>query len=234
MTTGSIRGRRLLVESFAVVVSILLAFAIDASWDDRRERIEEEALLAGVLSEFEQNIEEVATQLERVQAARDRLRRYPDLAEMTGGMVDADSAYTVLVQPVIRSYTSELSDGFLNATITSGKLALIKDIELRALLAQTTSIDENTSEMRQVLMDLSVAGAIALGEHTEVAPLMDAGTRRAIAASAFRAPSSDPDVLAVVRAKQLYMGFYVGQLESLGAHLATITAAIERHLGEEG
>lgn len=213
-----------------MVASILLAFAIDAAWDDYRERNEEQALLAGVRAEFEESIRDVETQLERVGTARDRLRRYSDLARMSGGMVDADSAYAAVVEPLIRSYTSELSDGFLNATITSGKLAVINDMELRALLAQTTSLDENTSEMRKVLMDLSVAGATALGRHDDIATLMDAQTRRPLDPSVFRDPSSDPEVLAIVRAKQLYMGFYAGELRRLGTHLANVITAIDRNL----
>ncbi len=40
---------RLLAEGAAIVVSILLAFGIDAWWDDRQERIEERKILLGLV-----------------------------------------------------------------------------------------------------------------------------------------------------------------------------------------
>lgn len=36
---------KLIVEGFAIVISILLAFAIDAWWDNRRDKQEEQLLL---------------------------------------------------------------------------------------------------------------------------------------------------------------------------------------------
>jgi len=226
----SIQTRRLLAESIAVVASILLAFAIDASWDDYREGIEERALLDGLRQEFERNLEDVDTQSARVEIARERLRRFPQLETLSGGAIEADSAYEVLVQPLIRSYTSEVSDGFLSATISSGKLALIDDVELRALLAETKSIDQDVSEMRQVVMDLSVNAATALGRYPELASLMDAETRpHTDPVTAWRA-TSDEEVLALVNAKRLYMGFYASQLGRLRGHFDAIIAAIDRAL----
>ena len=48
----AINWKRIAVEAAAIVVSILLAFAIDAWWDDRQERIEEREVLLGLKSEF--------------------------------------------------------------------------------------------------------------------------------------------------------------------------------------
>jgi len=47
--------RRILAEGVVIVVSILLAFAIDAWWDETRERGREKTVLAGLRSEFEAN-----------------------------------------------------------------------------------------------------------------------------------------------------------------------------------
>ena len=54
--TDSERGRprasRLLLEGFVIVASILLAFAIDAAWDERQERAQERRLLEALEGEF--------------------------------------------------------------------------------------------------------------------------------------------------------------------------------------
>ena len=230
MAGDSIQTRRLLAESIAVVASILLAFAIDATWNDYREGIEERALLDGLRQEFERNLESVDTQSVRVEIAMERLRRYPHLETLSGGSIEPDSAYALLVQPLVRSYTSELRDGFLNATISSGKLALIEDIELRALLADTRSIDNNVSEMRQVVMELSVDAATALGRYPELASLMDPGAPAPTSPVASWRANSDEEVLALVSSKLLYMGFYWSTLDSLDRHFDALIRAIDRVL----
>ena len=48
----SIPWGRILAEGAAIVVSILLAFAIDAWWDNRKERFEEHQILLGLEAEF--------------------------------------------------------------------------------------------------------------------------------------------------------------------------------------
>jgi len=45
-------ARRLIVEGVVIVLSILLAFAIDAWWSERQERIEEAEILLGLKQEF--------------------------------------------------------------------------------------------------------------------------------------------------------------------------------------
>jgi hypothetical protein len=55
--TEKIHWKRLALEATAIVASILLAFAIDAWWDDRNEAQLERRMLSALLVEFEQNAE---------------------------------------------------------------------------------------------------------------------------------------------------------------------------------
>ena len=48
--------RRIFAEGAAIVAGILLAFAIDAWWDDQVEIKEEQRLLAALANEFESNM----------------------------------------------------------------------------------------------------------------------------------------------------------------------------------
>ena len=50
---SGIQWRRILVESVAVVLSILVAFLIDAWWDSHQEGLRERELLEGLLTDFE-------------------------------------------------------------------------------------------------------------------------------------------------------------------------------------
>ena len=55
-TTGEERSTaRLFVQGAAIVVSILLAFAIDAAWGEWLERLEEQEVLAGLRGDFVAN-----------------------------------------------------------------------------------------------------------------------------------------------------------------------------------
>ena len=51
--------KRLYVEAAAIVASILLAFAIDAWWEDRQERVLEQQYLASLKADFQADIEEL-------------------------------------------------------------------------------------------------------------------------------------------------------------------------------
>ena len=55
--TQTIPWKRISVEAMAIIASILLAFAIDAWWEDRNEVRLERRLLTAMLVEFENNIE---------------------------------------------------------------------------------------------------------------------------------------------------------------------------------
>ncbi len=49
---NTIAWKRLAVEAAAIVVSILMAFSIDAWWDGRKDQLEEQEILVGLEVEF--------------------------------------------------------------------------------------------------------------------------------------------------------------------------------------
>lgn len=127
------RGK-LFWEGLVIVVSILLAFAIDAWWDDRKERIEEEALLTGLEIEFRANRETLEHQLAAnlnmldsitllLQAARD------------GAWPEGEQTFDYAVSEMMRPPTTDLGGGVLRAVMSAGRLPLISNQELRYKLA---------------------------------------------------------------------------------------------------
>jgi hypothetical protein len=69
--TQKIQWKRLSVEAAAIVTSILLAFSIDAWWENRLERIEELRILDTLRAEFLSNIESIPSYIERHQISAD-------------------------------------------------------------------------------------------------------------------------------------------------------------------
>ena len=65
---------RVLTEGFVIVASILLAFGIDAWWDGRQERAEEQRLLVSLADEF-------ATTRDSLSRALEAHRDYQEQAE---------------------------------------------------------------------------------------------------------------------------------------------------------
>ena len=53
--TQKISWKRLAVEAAAIVASILLAFAIDAWWENRQDRADELLILRALKAEFQEN-----------------------------------------------------------------------------------------------------------------------------------------------------------------------------------
>ncbi|MDH4256284.1 MAG: hypothetical protein OEX74_15225 [Gammaproteobacteria bacterium] len=64
-----IEWNRLLVEGVVIVASILLAFAIDASWESRLEQQAEKGQLLSVLAELETNAERIQDKLDALYVA---------------------------------------------------------------------------------------------------------------------------------------------------------------------
>ncbi len=72
---------RIFAEGIAIVVSILLAFAIDAWWDGSREREREATVLEGLQTEFEANRERLEYNLGRHERVEDAAAILLDVAD---------------------------------------------------------------------------------------------------------------------------------------------------------
>ncbi len=132
--TQNIQWRRLSIEAAAIVASILLAFAIDAWWEERGLRIEEQQVLQGLREEFlsVRNIlsAHLSEHLTYLQKLEDFLVAAEDgNVEEAGPIVDA--VVLVLLSPT----TSDLGSGTLAALLSSGRIEILTDRILRAKLA---------------------------------------------------------------------------------------------------
>lgn len=139
---------RLLVQVVILVLSILLAFAIDAWWDVHREKSRERELLLELRDDFRATRPGLES---RVTLAR-------RMAEGTGGFLDllgADAAPDVVTVPhaaifaTLGGPTFEPATNALDAAVASGEIALLTDGELRAELATWRRLlrDANEDEL---------------------------------------------------------------------------------------
>ena len=124
----------ILAEGTAIVAGILLAFAIDAWWQERQERIEEQQILAGLENEFlsirevlDGHIGEHRKNVNALEAVLEEIERGP-----SGQSLDIiEAAFLELLSPT----TSDVGTGTLEALLSSGRIEIIENRRLRTLLA---------------------------------------------------------------------------------------------------
>lgn len=137
-TARNISWVKLTAEGAAIVVSILLAFGIDAWWDERQERMEEQRILTGLEEEFSV-IHEVLSSHRDLHLTR--------LASL-GALLSAIDKDTSSVTPALLSAaldellaptTSDISNGTLHALLGSGRLEILSNRALRKKLVDWES-----------------------------------------------------------------------------------------------
>lgn len=124
----------MLLEGTVIVASILLAFGIDAWWDARQYQVEEIEVLAGLEQEFIGNAAYFERRLQHHQIALAAVGKLLNAAKSgfwddTIGPVD-DSLILLLIPP-----TTDLGQGVRDSLVSSGRLELLSNNELRDALA---------------------------------------------------------------------------------------------------
>lgn len=142
--------KRIAVEATAIVASILLAFTIDAWWDDRKERVEEREILESLQVEFEANRDGVAAVL---RVHDEALRYAAQLMSLTEIEVLALSETDVERHVRYFAYprTFDAVRGTVDALISSGKLGILQDRELRESLTTFVNMLEDAGEDREYM-----------------------------------------------------------------------------------
>ena len=143
----------MLVEGVVIVGSILLAFGIDAWWDERQGGERRDALLRGLASDFEvaaSDLDRVAGFHQRVLDASERLL-----------VLTHNGQPSVSLQPQVDSLLTELlltatydpPTGTLDALISSGDLEIIDSPELVLSLTRWPALAADLTEDEDLAME---------------------------------------------------------------------------------
>ena len=137
-------GVRLAVEALVVVASILLAFAIDASWNERQRLTDERELLSAVVQEMVNNREAIR----QARQARDildaRVERFLTSAddELTGQLPDSIVALVQGMAAFIRLYQPQI--GAVRALLASGRMSTPEGRAIQALVEAVPTVVEGS------------------------------------------------------------------------------------------
>jgi hypothetical protein len=143
--------RRFGIEALVIVGSILLAFAIDAAWAERRESSEVVAALRSVEVELRVN----RSYFEEIEVAH---RRSADagyeMLRLTGPEPRTDSIGRIqylIGELWLRAGMNPPSSGAMSALIASGRIAEVPDQELRQALAAWPAYVERQRELLDLI-----------------------------------------------------------------------------------
>lgn len=148
MSRARIEWSHLLVEGLVIVVSILLAFGIDAWWDEQQQAEEAAHQVTRVITELESNIARLEMQVEHLDFTIDKGKRFlgyfgPDPAPVE------ESELAVLVGGIFSSGTLALSRSASTEFLASGQLTRDRWQAIRYRLTELMSYQDN-SERRSV------------------------------------------------------------------------------------
>ena len=135
---------RIGAESVAIVVSILLAFAIEAWWEGQQEREEERVLLTALKEEAQYNLDQIDTELVYRRAVSEAAIT---LLNASAGDVElAPEELDQLLGSVPWWGNAVWSIGAFNGLLQGGRLYLVESESLRSAIA---SLPEEFAEVKR-------------------------------------------------------------------------------------
>ena len=220
------RGAQLLTEAGVIIASILVAFAIDATWDARQERQHEEQILAAVLEDMRANLGE----LERVeQALADSelvVEYFLGASPAALAAVSTDSATTAISVLL----TGVATFGAYDGSLSGSNLSFVSDLALRndlgAWLGQAADVLEDGPYLREGVDRLTrnPSAGTALRAIFDVGPDDRVGPELGEALAGLRA---DTDFVDEVLRQTVTRGINAGKLERLRETTERILARLE-------
>jgi hypothetical protein len=127
--------RRTMVESVAIILSILLAFAIDAGWDAFKERNQEKAFLVSLLSDFKETRSQLDEGIDAHMRIIDFARQLLGFHGVDTPNIEPEALETMLGAVFFDWQALYLPSGSRDALFASGDIEIIRNEELRAMLA---------------------------------------------------------------------------------------------------
>ncbi len=147
---GELKWRSAVLEGFAVVVAILIAFAIDAWWDLRTQQAEARAYIEAVRTELIANRETVIEDLKTLRGWVEESERYLN----TVVAPDASPSYDEVREMVWKTgpnSTTPLARAAIDDLVSSGGFQTIDLAELRRALADyARSLENDATEQEDV------------------------------------------------------------------------------------
>lgn len=168
-------GRRgFLAESSLIVISILIAFWVDAWWEDRQDRHEEQRVLEALKAEFQVNAEKLPLYINAHRQVANIVSKLLDGLNDSGAegvfsLADHELAW------ILSHVSTDPQRGALDAILQSGELRFIQSRAIRERLAGWPQLVVDATENEDLLRNIwSPMLNQLLGEQLDVLPFLRA------------------------------------------------------------
>ena len=228
----STRNRDLFIEGIVIVLSILLAFGIDALWDQHQQRLEEEEILASLESDFAANLQSVT----RIIAAHGIFRdRVVTLMRLSPEEIRALSQTQVseIMLSLANPWTFDAVRGTTDTLVSGGKLGALREPKLResllTFLNRLSDSQEDVAYLIQGAQDFWLSEINHGGPWTDpAAEIGYVGEIRGLdfipkaTAEDLLSVRSDPELMGLSKRFHINVAYYVAELELIRASIEEI------------
>jgi len=151
-------------EAVAVVVSILLAFAIDAWWTDKKESEVAHSALLALRDDFKASSQQLATVILSLETARTDFSRFrlSTAAELAESDLDTNRRF---LTALVKNHTFDPVTTTLDASANDGRLGLISEARLLSQLSNWQRSLDNIADISFELRAESVRVRRAMERH---------------------------------------------------------------------
>jgi hypothetical protein len=226
MTTISDFGK-LITEGIIIVASILLAFAIDALWEQRQNRKEELELLNVIYEDVESNILSQSGVLERIERDNALFTGFVQSTPLELSSVDAELARNS-TNSIMRPNSRALSQSLISRLANSERIETISNGKIRSSLYDWNVIVGEIDERVSNLAALEIEGALLLSKHEQFQRSLLSELSEKVDLRPIR---SDESSVALGFAMLLERRIYSGWVEDSIASLENLRLLISDELG---
>lgn len=139
------KSGRLLIEGLVIVVSILLAFALDAGWDGYRDQQRLDDKIEQLRQQLAENRRDLSDAIERNWSAANRLAFFLESTPEQLAALPPDSASAIAFALISKNFYDQ-NGAAVESLVASADMELIGDASLRRFLALWSTIPDELEE----------------------------------------------------------------------------------------
>jgi hypothetical protein len=215
----NIPWKRLSVEATAIVGSILLAFAIDAWWDDFQQRKQTHTLLTDLEAVFAENVSLIDENIELVNKYQGILKHFISVESDGAALISPELTFDTL-QSIWRPVTTPNNNSILIAKFDSADVDLSIHPLLQDAIAEWRSEVIELDERRELLVENESDALLAIGRHPEIglvwaeiaSGVLPLGGNPQLSDSLMRNAREDKDVMALAARKSWHNRIHLNAL----------------------
>ena len=229
--TNNIQWKRISAEGAAIVVSILLAFSIQAWWDEYQEERQLHEILEALEEAFSGNLSQINDSIEAVSAHYELLNRFIQIGPEDIEKIPMGDRFRTL-RAIWVPDTRNLNTGLLLTMLDAERLKSLRNAELQQGIAHWQSWLEQLNQRRALIDEGEVTIFRALALRQNLWPYLVAiepSNQPVLSTELLREIRDDQEVMALVvekaHAAKLQL-FYFGHLNQQNIIVLDLIGAV--------